>query len=168
MNRFAFAFAAALLISACGSEKTGTFETADGEGSYKIGSDGGEVTAMATTKDGTTTMRSGENVPLDLPNGFTLYPGAKVQTNTAVTNNDGKGALIIMESDASPEDMIAFYRKQAEAAGIKLELEMTTAQGAMIAGNGPNDLTFTFNANRPVGGADGKTNGQMTISQGMK
>lgn len=168
MRRFVFALGTALLVTACGSEQSGTFETEDGgEGSYTLENDGKEFSATATTEDGTTTMRSGEDVPLDLPAGFTLYPGAKVLTNTSVTNADGAGSLVIMESADAAADLAAFYRKQAEDAGIKIEVEMTTSQGVTLAGQGAGDMNFSFSANSSASGPDGKTQGQLSLTEGM-
>lgn len=153
----------AILLAACSSEKSGTFETDEGEGSYSIDEDSGETSASIKTEDGTITMRSGENVAVDLPKGFTLYPGAKVVSNTVIAQDDGKGALVVMESDASPQEMGDFYKKQAEAAGVDISIQLTTDAGRMIAGQAEDGSSFSFNANAE----DGKTVGQLTVQQGM-
>ncbi len=158
MDRFVFTVIVPLLMSACGS---------DGSGKREVENDG-VIAATASANNGTSTMRSGKNLRADLPAGFTLYPGAKVINNTAVANQDGDGGLIIMQSNAAPADMVNFYRKQAEKAGIKLDLDIATDNGAMIAGNGPNDTTFTFNAAGTANGSAKKTNGYLTVSHGLK
>lgn len=150
---------AALCLSACGPDTGGTFETEDGEtGSYTIDEDSGETTATIRTEDGTATMRSGESVPVDLPDGFSLYPGASVTNNTTFSMDDARGAMVMFESDAEPRAIADFYRKQAEAAGIDIELEMSINGGQMLGGESEGGRTFTLNASR---------NGESTSAQLM-
>ncbi|MEZ5695125.1 MAG: hypothetical protein R3E18_01440 [Sphingomonadaceae bacterium] len=153
----------AIVLASCSSEKSGTFETDEGKGSYTVDQTSGETSATITTEDGTVTMRSGENVAVDLPKGFTLYPGAKVISNTVIAQDDGKGALVVMESEASPQDMSDFYKKQAEAAGVDISIQLSTDEGRMIAGQAADGSSFSFNANAE----DGKTVSQLTVQHGM-
>lgn len=159
--RIATILAASVMLAACGgSEIKGEFETEDGEdASYSIDEDSGETTATIKTEEGTATFRSGENIEVDLPGGFTIFKGAKVLSNSVFEQNDAKGVLIVMESDASPKEMAEHYRKQAESAGVEIKLEMTLNDGQMLGGEGPDGATFTFNANRE----DGKTSAQLVV-----
>lgn len=155
--RAATCLAAALLISACGSETSGEFETESGEqGSYSIDENNGETVARITTDEGTAEMRSGANVPVNLPKGFSIYPGAKVVSNTTITQNNGKGALIAFEVDASPDEIAEYYRKQAEDAGIDISLEMSVNDGKMLAGEGNDGETFTLNVSKDDAGSTGQ------------
>lgn len=155
MRQFAslFIFAGALALSACGSEQSGTIETEDGEATYAVDQDNGETTATITTDEGTVRMRSGENVPVDLPNGFTLLTGARVVSNTSIDQGEGKGSLVIFETDASMDDVTAHYRKQAEDAGVKINVQLTTDAGRMLAGQSEDGRSFSLNASEE----DGKT-----------
>jgi hypothetical protein len=63
-----------------------------------------------------------------------------------------------METSDSPDKVAAFYRKQAEAAGIKIEMEMTINGGQMIGGKGEGGKMFSLNATDN----DGKTGIQLT------
>ena len=162
MMKMAITACAAVLVAGCGSEKSGTFETEDGEtGTYTVDQSGEAVTATVETSEGTARMQSGSDVPLDLPRGFSIYPGAKVVTNTVFDQPGSKGALVTMAASASPEDMIAHYRRQAEAAGVDLELDMTTDTMRMIGGKAPDGSAFSFTA---TAGADGTT-GQLLVGQ---
>lgn len=144
--------AGALALAACGSEKSGSFETGDGgEGSYTVDSDSGETTATITTDEGTVSMRSGGDVPIDLPRGFSAYPGAKVVSNTIIDQGDGKGSLVIMESEDSLDDITGYYRKQAEAAGVNIGVQLTTEQGRMLAGESEAGMAFSLNASEEGG-----------------
>lgn len=161
--RYCIVAAAALALAACGSEKSGSFETDDGgEGSYTVDTEDGETTASITTEDGTVRMRSGDNVPVKLPKGFSVYPKAKVVSNTVIDQGEGTGSLIIFESEDSLEDITSYYRSQAETAGIDIALQLTTEQGRMLAGESPDGTSFSLNASEQ----EGKTT--MTLMVGDK
>ena len=165
MKRAIIAATSLLLVTACGSERSGTYETEDGEKvEYSVDNRGSNATATVTNDDGTSTVRTGNNVAIDLPAGFTLYPGSKVVTNTVFNRDDGKGAMVIFQSDAKPDEVLAYYRKEAEAAGVKIEMEMKTAQGTMLAGKGDGDVIFSINASEQ----DGGTTAQMTVGKGLE
>ncbi|MEM6858258.1 MAG: hypothetical protein AAF559_10330 [Pseudomonadota bacterium] len=157
--RLNFAFlspvAALGLLSACGPQESGTFTSEDGEsGEYTIDTETGEATATIETDEGTATMRSGSNVPVDLPAGFSVYPGARVLTNTIVNQAAGSGALVTMMSDDSPEAVAAFYKQQAEDAGIAIQMDMATNGGKILGGQSQGGLTFSMIASP---GSEGTT-----------
>ena len=124
-----------MLLAACGSETSGEFTTEDGQNAeYTIDKDSGETSMTIKGPDGTATLRSGAEVPVSLPDGFSLYPGAKV-VSTMNSNSDGnKGAMVVMESSAKPDAVIAWYRKSVEGKGFKVETEITTGDMRAIAG----------------------------------
>ena len=166
---FLAAFALAGL-AACGqSGKSGEFVSDDGrEGQYVIDDETGETTASIATEDGTLKLRSGADVPIDLPGGFALYPGARVISNTLVTRElesggegsagtdsgrDGAdsgrdGAMVIFESDDSPAQIAQFYRDKALAAGIELQIDAELNAAMVLAGEGADGLIFSLNAAR--------------------
>lgn len=150
----------AFALAACGSDTSGTFQGEDGEtGEYTIDRATGETTATITTQEGTATMRSGSDVPVDLPAGFTVYPGAEIVSNTVVKQSGGSGTLITMSSADSPETVAAFYKAQAREAGIEIQMEMATNGAQIIGGQSPAGLTFSIMAS-PDG--DGTT-AQLTV-----
>ena len=157
-----------LLLAACTSEPREPADPADDParelGSYEVDPETGEISARVHRDDGSVaTMRSGENVPLELPAGFTAYPDAQVVSNTRIDHGDGQGTMLVMESEASPANMIGFYRKQAEAAGIEIEVEMTAGSTQMLAGKGPNGRSFSFN----VSEESGATMAQLMVGSGL-
>lgn len=163
--RLAMAGMAALLLAGCGSEGSGTVEDENGEvAHYKVDESSGEVNATLETADGTATMRSGADVPVELPRGFTIYPGAEVTTNTVFEQADANGALVTMKAEASPEEMVAFYRKQAEAAGVEISLNMNTDTMQMIGGDAPDGATFSFTATRK----DDGTTAQLMVGEAFR
>jgi hypothetical protein len=134
--------AAALGLAGCGSETKGEFTTADGENAeYTIDEDSGETSMTIKGEDGTATLRSGADVPVALPEGFSLFPGSKVVTNTVVDQPDGKGTMITFEASAPAEQIVAHYRDQAKAAGFDIQLEMNANGTQMIGGERKGDGT---------------------------
>lgn len=162
--KLAFITPLALALAACGSETSGTFEGEDGEtGEYTIDRSTGETTATIETEDGTATLRSGSNVPVDLPAGFSLYPGASVISNTVVKQGaGGSGTLVSMSSGDSPDKVAAFYKNQAEAAGIEIQMEMITNGAQIIGGQSQDGLTFSIMANPDE---EGGTTAQLTVGK---
>ena len=121
-------------LTACGSETSGEVATADGEtAEYTIDKETGETSMTIDGPDGTATLRSGTAVPVTLPDGFSLFPGTKVVTNTVVNQPDGQGTMVTFEADAPADKVVAHYRDQAKAAGFDIQLEMNT-NGTMLIG----------------------------------
>jgi hypothetical protein len=126
---------AVLALAACGSETSGEFTTEDGENAeYAIDEATGETSMTIKGPEGTATLRSGADVPVSLPQGFSLFPGSKVVSNTVVDQPDGKGTMVMFESEAGADKVVAHYRDQAKAAGFEVQLEMTTNGTTMIGG----------------------------------
>jgi hypothetical protein len=167
--RLAVIASATLVLAACGGEtsesQSVTDDAEEARGSYDIDTVTGETRAEYTDEDGTTTtMRSGESVPVELPTGFTVYPGAKVVNNTRVQQADGLLVLLNLESDDSPEKMVAFYRKQAEAAGIDIAMTLQSGPMTMIGGEKPEGASFSFTATR-----EGEvTSAQLSVGAGLE
>ncbi|WP_340586855.1 hypothetical protein [Erythrobacter alti] len=160
--RLLMALVGALALAACGDSDTTTIETEDGTAEYRTDNDSGEAEMRFTDDDGNETfVTSRSDLEADLPEGFSIYPGAEVVTNTVVSGNDGQGSLIIMTSSASVEEMTAFYRRQAVAAGIEFGMEMTSGANRIISGEGPDGETFSFNAST----SEGRTTAMLTMSR---
>jgi hypothetical protein len=156
-----FAATAALALAACGSETSGEFTTESGENAeYTIDKESGETSMTVKGPDGTATMRSGASVPVDLPQGFTLFPGSTVVTNTVVNQPDGKGTMVMFEAKAPADKVVAHYREQAKAAGFEIQLEMNTNGTQMIGGERKDDGS-TLSVTASPG--EGVTTGQIII-----
>jgi len=153
---------AAAMLGACGSETTGEFTTEDGEtAEYSIDKATGETSMTVKGPDGTATLRSGAGVPISLPAGFSLYPGSTVVSNTVVSQPDGQGNMVMFETAAAAEKVIAHYRAQAEAAGFDIQLEMNASGTQMIGGERKSDgSTMSVTATAGDGSA---TTGQVII-----
>ena len=150
--------AAILALAGCGSDDSDTIETEDGEVTYTVDDDGGAVNATITNADGeTVVVQSGEAAAANLPDGFTLYPGAKVVSSTNVSSGGSSGAMVALESAATPEQIVAFYREEAEAAGIEIKMEMKANEAQIVSGESASGLVFSINAAPADGGGTSAT-----------
>jgi hypothetical protein len=148
--------AAVLTLTACGSETSGEFTTEDGQNAeYTIDKNTGEASMTIKSKDGEATLRSGVDVPVSLPDGFSLFPGSKIVTNTVVKQPDGQGTMITFEVDALADKVIAHYREQAKLAGFEIQLEMNTNGTLMVGGERKGDgssMSVTATGSDPTTG----------------
>lgn len=164
MRKFAMAAIVAALVSACGSERSGTIVTEDGEANYTVDTRSGETNMEIQTADGTATVRSGANVAVNLPAGFSVYPGSTVITSTNAAQGDQRVDSVMLQTSDSMEEVIAFYRGQAERGGIAIESEMST--GDMRAFNGSSDAVEQLGVVATRG--DEGTIVQLTVAAGLR
>lgn len=165
MRKITVLSAVALSLTACGSADEGTIVTEDGETvDYEVDGDGSDAEIRITGDDGEEmVINSGSGAAVDLPDGYSLYPGATVVSTTTMSQADGQGSLLIMQSDASPGEMVTFYRTQAENAGVDIAMEMNSNGTMMIAGESEDGGTFSFNATPSEDG----TTGQLVVGEGL-
>ena len=95
-----------------------------------------------------------------------VYPGGQVSgVPTEAKGPDGTGGIISFTTEADPDAVIAFYRQQAEAAGLSSTMGMNQgkarAYGAMAADNPGTSLRVVAD---PVD--DSATSVQLTWSTG--
>lgn len=140
----ALAAVAALSVAGCGSKSetevaSGTYtdpetgKTAD----YKISStkDGGSDKVTIKTEDGEVQFGTGA----ELPAGLTPYPGSKMTGGFAGSSEGKQGGLASFEVKAKAADVVAHYRKQIEAAGLKVKSEMTAGDTIIIGAEKADD-----------------------------
>ncbi|MFC3097423.1 putative periplasmic lipoprotein [Alteraurantiacibacter palmitatis] len=162
MRKRALVLGGTLLLAACGSSNEGTVQTEDGEVAYDVDQSGEETNVTITAEDGSTVVANSGSGTADFPAGFSLYPGATVVSSMVINANDGAGSMITVHSSATPEDLAAHYRREAEAAGIAIGMNATVNGSVMLNGEGANGRTFSFSAS-PNG--DG-TSGQLIVGMG--
>ena len=154
---------AALALAACSDDNTTTVTTADGTGEYTIDEDTGDASMTITTPEGDTVMQSGSNVSPDLPDGWSIYPGATVRNAINIGGAEGRGTLVTMEVDASTDAIIDHYRAEAEATGHVIQMELTTNESRIIGGENSSGGTFSVSV---VPGSDGgAATVQLTVGQ---
>ena len=95
-----------------------------------------------------------------------VYPGAQVSGPQTMANGpDGPGGIVSFTTDADPDTVVAYYRRQAEAAGLSSVMAMNQGQArAYAAAAADNDGTSLRVVADPVD--DGSTAVQLTWSTG--
>ena len=144
MRKAMVTVAAVLALAGCGGEKTVYSDAEGNEVKVTREGDGEASEVKITSAEGSATVNINDGATdAKLPFGLEIYPGAKV-VSTMNSNSDGKsGAMVVMESGAKPEAVIAWYRKSVEGKGFKVETEITTGDMRAIAGTKDNG-SFTL------------------------
>ena len=155
MTKFPLIAMSVLALTACGGSDDNSTTIATADGTMTIDNDDdGTMTifgddAQAVVKTG---AAANGGTADNLPDGFTAYPGAKIVLSVEGSEGEGKqGGMIAMETSAPPGKVIAFYRKQAENAGMEIESEGRFS-GSEVMGARGDGLGVNVVAN---GGDDG-------------
>lgn len=122
---------------------------------------GDENEIRMSDDEGNESIVTSSTAAVVLPDGFSIYPGAAIESTTTMSGADGEGQLIIMTSSASPEDVLAHFREQAETAGYEIDMEMSTGKAHVIAGKRVDGEMFTVNASA----AEGDTTAMLIIGK---
>ena len=163
MKKAIIAIGTALALTACGSDESGTFETDSGEGSYTVDRDGDDVNIQASSDEGEFSLTTGDDLDVAMPEGFSVYPGATVVSNMTVDQEDGGGGSVVtLQSDASVDELLAFYRAEASGAGIEIKSELDVRGMQIIAGEDSEGASFTFRAGE---GDNGGTAATLMVGQ---
>ena len=140
----ALAVSLSLLAAGCGSKSetevaSGTYtdpatgKTADYSISSSEDGENGKVTIK--TEEGEVQF-GGE---AKLPAGMTPYPGSKMTGGFAGSSEGKQGGLASFEVKGRAADVIAHYRRQIEAAGLKVKSEMNAEDTIIISAEKPDD-----------------------------
>ncbi len=140
-----------LLVSGCGS-KEGSQAVPDASVSES-------VTAAAVG------AATGLDVSVsDLPDFVVLPKDSKAVSRMNMADGDQKGGAITLETTQTPAEVLAFYRGVMAEKGLKIALENTTPEGAMLVGA---DEANGRMLNVVIGATqDGKTS--VTLTHGSK
>lgn len=126
-------------IAACGGNDSeiasGSFDDGDGnEGSYSVRGDDENSETVIKTDKGEVRIATGDNVAKDLPMDIGLYPGAEIQSSMTGMGEGKSGAMVVFKTTDSPDDVIAFYRKQMAGKGVAVKTEVKAGDMQMIGG----------------------------------
>lgn len=167
----ATALAVALTLAACGSKSetevaSGSYtdpetgKTAD----YKVTTDGADGNQVSfKTEDGEMSFGGGAG-NARLPAGFTAYPGATMMGGFSASGKDGQGGMASFEVDAQAADVIAHFRKQAEAVGMKVTTEVKSGETMMFGAEKAGDSKTGIQVTATQTG--GKVTGSITYGTG--
>lgn len=137
MRKFWMMAGAALALASCGGEKTVYSDTEGNEVKVVREGDGDTSEIEISNADGSATVNiDSTGADTKMPLGFAVYPGAKV-VSSMTGNAEGKtGGMVVMQSSAERDAVIAWYRKAILAKGYKIENEMTTPEFKSLSGTG--------------------------------
>ena len=159
-----------LVLTACKkvddeSDTEAVEEMGEPIGSYYIDPESGEVRATHTDAAGvTTTMRAGEAVEARFPKPFSVYPDAKVANTTLLDQGKGRSVTIEFTTGDTREEVVRYYREQAESAGIEPDVEVSAGATTTLAGrNVASDLRFALQVTR----VSALSEGQLTVTRGL-
>lgn len=106
-------------------------------GRYHFDPETGAIRASVTAADGSVTrLTAGRGGPIVFPPGFTLLPGAELIEHVAVLTDGGSRVLLTMTSARPVAEIAAYYRAEAKAAGIAIDVAIATDDAATLAGEG--------------------------------
>jgi hypothetical protein len=108
-----------------------TFES-DGQ-SVELKAGGEDAPFTVTTQDGSATIGGdASGIPIWVPK----YPGAKIQPGFAVNTQEERSGLFSLETTDPVGDVLEFYRRELEGAGMNPELTKTESgeSGTVVAG----------------------------------
>ena len=111
----AAAVVATLFLTACGQPEPAG-EAAEGDATAPVPAAVTPAPATGSTQRKTEVVPAAPGAPAFAP----LYPGATItQPATVATAPDGSpGGIVTFTTSGSPEEVIAFYKQHAEAAGL--------------------------------------------------
>lgn len=126
--RWGIAGVAGLLLAGCEAGEGGEPPRAE----HSIDPLTGETRMTIPQGRRTATLLAGPGVPVALPDGLTLFPGTRVRNNARFARGDGEGSLVTFAADAPAGEIVAHYRREAEAAGFAVTLEHGAAGSVLL------------------------------------
>jgi hypothetical protein len=142
----ALSLSVCVIVAGCGKSSERTYATKDGN--VTVTSSGNNAEHMTVNSaNGTATIDINANggAHAAMPDFAPLYPGAKVTSSIVGNNSNGsKGAQVSFTVAASPSDVIAFYKKNIDAAGLPQTLNMSQGDSMMlVAGKDKKSVAVT-------------------------
>ncbi|MGD0142308.1 MAG: hypothetical protein ABSC92_04045 [Rhizomicrobium sp.] len=134
-----------LLVTGCGKSSEKVYASKDGNVTVSTSGDSQHMTMNSANGTATVDINSNGGVQATMPAFAPLYPGAKVTSSIVGSNNNGtKGAQVSFTVAASPSDVIAFYKKNIDAAGLPQTLNATEGDSMMlVAGKDKKSVAVT-------------------------
>jgi hypothetical protein len=141
----ALSLSVCVIVTGCGKSSEHTYASKDGNVTVSNSGDATHMTVNSANGTATVEFNSNGGVHAAMPDFAPLYPGAKVTSSVVANNTNGsKGAQVAFTVDAPPSDVIAFYKKDADAAGLPQTLNMSQGDSMMlVAGKDKKSLAVT-------------------------
>ena len=147
-----------LALAACSESEATSVISADGTTEYEVSGAGDDTRVRMSDAEGNEAVFTGGSDvtgELDLPDGYALYPGAEVESGTTFDGAQGSGVMVTFATDASSQELVEYYRKQAKSAGVEIDTDARTGEERMIAGVGPGGLSFSLQTSPGGSGSTG-------------
>ena len=157
MKRYCVAVTA-LALSACGDSEATSVTSVDGTTEYEVSGAGDDTQVRMSDAEGNEAVFTGGSDAageLELPDGYALYPGAVVEASSTFYGSQGSGVMVTFATDASSQELVEHYRKQATSAGVVIDTDARTGDEWMIAGEGPGGLSFSLQTSADGSGSSG-------------
>ncbi|MFN3352490.1 MAG: hypothetical protein ACK4Z5_02685 [Brevundimonas sp.] len=151
---------ACLMLAACGQAEPTTVEPGPQADAPAV-SEAPSAPAEGAAAAGIAEAEPVEGAPAFVP----AFPGAEVEQQAADATAESEGGLVVFTTDASPDEVVEFYKDRAEAEGLASTMNMshgdTRAYGATDAEGGE---TLSV-----IASPDGeRTSVQLTWSEGAQ
>ena len=132
-------------VAGCGKSSEKTYVSKDGSVTVSNAGNSGHMTVNSGNGTAVMDFNADGGVHATMPEFAPLYPGAKVTSSIVANSTDGtKGAQVSFTVSASPADVIAFYKKNVDAAGLAQTMNMNQGDTMMLtAGKDKKALTVT-------------------------
>ena len=157
---WAAAVSAAIVMTGCGRN--------DGERAPAVDATPTDATTEAASAAGPAAPAPADNAAraaADAPEFAVIYPGGQPKGPPTVAQGPaGPGGILEFTTDASPDEVVAFYRQQAEATGLKPinAMNREDARGYAAGDSGGRLLNVVAT---PIDG--GSTDVQLSWSSGL-
>ena len=132
-RRISAVVALALMLASCGSEFAGDDGGAPGSTLNPERAPGQATTSIDTADGDTVVQRTGRDVPVELPDGLSLFPDARVIANTVTDGVSGKQTTVMFTTEALPLEIADYYRSAAAKAGMELAIDLEFDRTSTLA-----------------------------------
>jgi hypothetical protein len=136
MRACLLAFACVVALAGCGrnQDQQHTVVINGNGGSMSVSANGGHMTFKDSSGKASMEINTnGGGAPANLPDFVAVYPGSKVTTSVVGAGNDGNGGMMVVQTNASVADVIAFYKQKASSAGFSETMNMNMGTETMFS-----------------------------------
>jgi hypothetical protein len=155
MRRIAVFAVAALVLASCGKPEEKTVVVNDKGDKVAVSANGNHMSMQSGDGKTSITIDSNGVTDLKMPAFVTLFPGAKVTATVNGMGTDNTGGTVTFETSAAAADVIAFYKKDSEGAGLKEKMSMNQGGVSMFTSSSDDNkrnLEVVASAGQSAGG----------------
>ena len=163
MRLVVIGLACAGLLTACGQSKQQKTVYVGNGGTVSMSGNGTatQITVHDSKTNEQVEYNAGGAVSANLPPYVSVYPGAKV-TASVVGSGSQNGGMIALETSASPDTVLAYYKQKTSAAGFSQTTSMVINGTTIYAADADsNKKSFQIT----VASQQGKTQAQIVWGQ---